>query len=503
MRNSLLYLVLIAIALSTQTIAQEAKLAGFGPPAEGTSLPGFGSLAEPLPTLVQEDRAYSAMQFEQYDLDKDGAIDRDETRKTPYKGVEGRWFSFDADRDNQLSRTELANFYARTRIDKTRKLQRAARAKRKAAGIEISSADLANSKNQFAQLDRNRDRKLDKREVAAGWGNQTGQIFADHDLNASGYLTSKELAGQWAVVRTNQEKQQRAMQVQLTHLHFGSYGSGLRVVQPQTLAGPSQVLIGRYDTNRNGILERSEWRQIEGRFDGADGDRNGSLTQQELNAWLARARSRPAARVASGASWFSARDANRDGQVSMSEYASQWTTTLARKFARLDHNGDGMISAEESRSSPVRSGRVREFASDRSAVIEAGVGTRLSIQVDEAFEIADVNIRLSISHLVPQQLDAFVVSPSGKRVELFKGADKPWKGGNFDATLFDHEATSSIAKAAPPFQGAHMPEGKPGLASIYGEPSQGVWRLFVRADRGDRPGLLHGWSLELVPKSAE
>jgi hypothetical protein len=46
--------------------------------------------------------------------------------------------------------------------------------------------------------------------------------------------------------------------------------------------------------------------------------------------------------------WFKQRDANFDGQVFMSEYASSWTDETARTFSQLDPNGDGVITARES-----------------------------------------------------------------------------------------------------------------------------------------------------------
>jgi hypothetical protein len=46
-------------------------------------------------------------------------------------------------------------------------------------------------------------------------------------------------------------------------------------------------------------------------------------------------------------SWFSGKDSDGDGQVSMSEYASTWTNSTANQFSRLDHNGDGVITPSE------------------------------------------------------------------------------------------------------------------------------------------------------------
>lgn len=126
MRPAALHICLVVLALCTASPAQEARLPGFAPPEGGASLRGFGTFSEPLPTLIGEDRAYATMQFDKYDLNKDDALSREEVRKTPYKAIEERWFRFDADYNNRLSPAELANAYARTRVDKTRKLRQAA-----------------------------------------------------------------------------------------------------------------------------------------------------------------------------------------------------------------------------------------------------------------------------------------------------------------------------------------------------------------------------------------
>lgn len=47
------------------------------------------------------------------------------------------------------------------------------------------------------------------------------------------------------------------------------------------------------------------------------------------------------------AKWFSERDANGDGQVSMVEYSSKWSQAEALEFARYDKNGDGIITPDE------------------------------------------------------------------------------------------------------------------------------------------------------------
>ena len=48
-----------------------------------------------------------------------------------------------------------------------------------------------------------------------------------------------------------------------------------------------------------------------------------------------------------GPSWFRSRDRNRDGQVSMSEYAARWDDRIVAEFTARDSDGDGVITLRE------------------------------------------------------------------------------------------------------------------------------------------------------------
>jgi hypothetical protein len=46
-------------------------------------------------------------------------------------------------------------------------------------------------------------------------------------------------------------------------------------------------------------------------------------------------------------SWFTSRDTNKDGQVSMSEYSRSVSQSMVSEFRRYDTNDDGIITAKE------------------------------------------------------------------------------------------------------------------------------------------------------------
>lgn len=146
----------------------------------------------------------------------------------------------------------------------------------------------------------------------------------------------------------------------------------------------AEGLLKRYDTNKNGKLEKEEWTQMRG--DWREADRNGDsvITLDELTARMIEFGQRgwsrdrgPGDRGPSGGSsnssmsasgssrksyrflsplerlpkglpdWFLRKDANEDGQITMAEYSTIWSDALAEEFAKYDLNSDGVITPTE------------------------------------------------------------------------------------------------------------------------------------------------------------
>jgi Ca2+-binding EF-hand superfamily protein len=140
--------------------------------------------------------------------------------------------------------------------------------------------------------------------------------------------------------------------------------------------------IKHHDKSGNGILEGDELKDL-GMSRSADSDGDGMITHDELVAYrtpksgsavAAKASTSPATNAGGAsdesierkivnnkrksyrfkttneriASWrFASKDANGDGQVSMSEYSSSWSDRTAAEFQRYDHDNDGMITSDE------------------------------------------------------------------------------------------------------------------------------------------------------------
>jgi hypothetical protein len=150
-----------------------------------------------------------------------------------------------------------------------------------------------------------------------------------------------------------------------------------------------------YDSNANGSLEPVEWERIGGDWYEADADLNGELSLEELSSRFltyerrasesqvtvppsdstgtgstgpqrsAPSRAKPQAKVtlrrcksyrrqtpherlpAEIPDWYIQKDADRDGQIMMVEFAREWDDEKLAAFNRYDLNRDGLITPRE------------------------------------------------------------------------------------------------------------------------------------------------------------
>jgi EF-hand domain pair len=114
---------------------------------------------------------------------------------------------------------------------------------------------------------------------------------------------------------------------------------------------PSRASSGimRYDTNKDGVVDRAEWKAgQEARFERLDANNDGKLTQDELFARTPAVGNSvlPSDRqVERQSAYFQRIDANKDGVVTREEFMAQGD----RNFARCDVNKDGKTDTAECR----------------------------------------------------------------------------------------------------------------------------------------------------------
>jgi hypothetical protein len=143
----------------------------------------------------------------------------------------------------------------------------------------------------------------------------------------------------------------------------------------------AESLINQYDEDGSGRLEEYEWPNVRGNPEAWDTNKDGIVTQEEVTAYLdnysgGSSSSSPQApepgesyvvegpkptggrkserfltateRLPKGLpDWFTRSDADADGQVQMWEYSTTWTDETVAEFAKLDFDGDGIITTAE------------------------------------------------------------------------------------------------------------------------------------------------------------
>lgn len=107
--------------------------------------------------------------------------------------------------------------------------------------------------------------------------------------------------------------------------------------------------------------------------------------------------------------------------------------------------------------------------------------------------VADVDVWLDITHSYGADLDVFLISPAGTRVEMFQdlGSD----GDNFTFTTLDDEAATLIAFGSAPFTDSFRPSGL--LSSFDNQVPNGIWSLEITDDTGGDFGTLNSWGLTI------
>ncbi len=108
--------------------------------------------------------------------------------------------------------------------------------------------------------------------------------------------------------------------------------------------------------------------------------------------------------------------------------------------------------------------------------------------------ITDVNVTLDISHTRDEDLEAYLISPQGTKVNLFIFVGGI--GDNFTNTTLDDSAATSIAVGSAPFTGTYRPEGS--LADYIDESSIGTWTLTIIDTWSGNTGTLNSWSLDIT-----
>ena len=368
-----------------------------------------------------------------------------------------------------------------------------------------SRSDLQRAESTINRYDRNGDNHLSVSEADRAKWNYRDPF--EMDLNEDKRLSRMELAQRYARRRllndSSDQLEKRVSRVGSETRPFEPpkrEERDSRVPRDRNAYLPG-IVLGRFDENRNGRLEANEAARIGVPIGRIDADRNGELSTKELHNYFTKQQEQfeQVSDVVPG--WFYELDENRDDQIVMTEFTSEWSVEKLTEFNLYDSNQDGILTPHEVLHSKALVGG--SYENTTAEVIPPRKTIISEIEITDDFEVGDLNLQLSITHTHDMALDGFLTGPDGTRIELFTAV-----GGHddhFDKTIFDDQSSRPITKARPPFRGTYQPEGtsrrQPGLFSFNGKSIKGVWQLVIDGSRSDRFGVLHSWKLIVIPDS--
>ena len=116
----------------------------------------------------------------------------------------------------------------------------------------------------------------------------------------------------------------------------------------------------------------------------------------------------------------------------------------------------------------------------------------VTLAVTEAYDVADLDVWLVISHTQNADLEAMLVSPSGITVSLFSSGTLA--DSNLIGTLFDDQASTPVILGTAPYTRVYRPVGS--LAAFNGEAMSGTWTLVITDTQTNSfTGTLAAWGL--------
>lgn len=374
--------------------------------------------------------------------------------------------------------------------------------------------DVEQAESTLDRYDRDDDGFLNRREADRARWTDTNPF--DDDSNGDGLLSRMELVQRYARKRTQENRESNSFT-------FRSYDASMdrREIEEDERRNRERQfwrnrgrdrgsrelaysVIERYDFNKNNQLEPTELAAAGFDAGKADFNRDGKVSRDELSRWLSEEMDVIGNRLSEELpTWFFERDLNGDKQIQMSEFTDEWDAGKTEEFASYDLNRDGILTVDELLNS--RSIVGGKFANQNAKILLPRDSVLSEIVVEEDYVIGDLQLQLSITHTYTEHLDAYLVGPDGKQVELFTGV-----GGSddhFDRTVFSDDARENIARSRPPFRGTYQPEAilkrQPGLNQYKGKNLKGIWQLIVRSSRSERSGILHNWSLIVKPAAKD
>jgi Ca2+-binding EF-hand superfamily protein len=316
-------------------------------------------------------------------------------------------------------------------------------AKAEYLNVPVQEADFTEAEQTIKRYDRNRNGILESDEIKnARWRDDPMK----QDRNGDGKLTRSELAVRYSLRRTSEaqrkaqssagansgggsqdrDAQDRGAQDRGSSSRFGG-GGGSRFGGGSSggssgadrMAQYAGSIMERYDANKSGVIEKSEYKNFRTDPSAGDTNKDGKITKDELTKWMTSrfsqgsgrggdssssrggsgGRSPSAAEGGGGADivgsgsyrfklpqeglpeglpgWYVTSDKNSDGQIAMSEFTGKWDAKALSDYYAYDINRDGVITPGEAIET-TKSGYVRGVSAPRTTADSSRSNNRSS-----------------------------------------------------------------------------------------------------------------------------
>jgi len=224
----------------------------------------------------------------------------------------------------------------------------------------------------FKMADENNDGQISQKEATDAGNLLVGGFFFRADKNGDGVLSADEAREAREAFLASKPWVRYVIGTAKTQLQKDG---ATKNQNPNMLAN----LAATFDTNNDKQLQAAELRQavqtaVQGGFAAADTNRDGQLSNSEVNAAVGGIR-RQAAMAA-----FQQADTDNDGQISQDEFMKAIAEPARVAFAVMDLNHDGKISQQEAQTarqlvaSKLRQGFVPEASNSPRNQINSAIG---------------------------------------------------------------------------------------------------------------------------------
>jgi len=228
----------------------------------------------------------------------------------------------------------------------------------------------------FKLADENNDGQISQKEAVDAGNLLVGGFFFRADQNGDGVLSQDESRQAREAFLASKPWVRYAVQTAQVQLKKDGVGSNNRNQQNQNMLA---TLASTFDSNNDKQLQSTELRQVvqtavQGGFAAADTNRDGQLSNSEVNAAV----SGVARQVAQAT--FQQADTDNDGSISQAEFEKAIVEPARVAFAVMDLNHDGKLSPQEAQTarqvvmSKVRQGFVGEASNSPRNQINEAIG---------------------------------------------------------------------------------------------------------------------------------